>query len=533
MGIARKNPQNAKLGRALRAASKDLDLPLPTVLQGIKCGDPKISDVVCDYWQWYGGESEACEYVSLEHLQSSPYRHVLGDCMPRRKNKKLTFKDVKVGDGFTAHGESWIKRSTRTATIWGRPKTKYRFKDKEAVEQSDYEEAIGPGGRIITRKRKNSREEPYPGLFAHLGRKSLREVEWAHGARTAKERRERVLRSIDEANDAEALKIIRYIHPRDGRALVDRTLVRMVVQDKLKLSAAKKRRFLRLVKKARPDLLEGITASKRKNPRHAPDLHDWSWTDDGKKPKYRIFEGKDHFNNKPLYQVIGVNNDYGGEFHTSKASAQRELKATMVEDRKNPKSRKRKNPHPEVYFSIEKDGIYASRLGKNYKLSTIRFWEWIGHDADLSEWHDTSITWMTPQEWKSLSPKLQRGGFDERAHYLANPRKKNAARKLPTFESAKLAVWRGLGKAGWTLSRPNLKILHATSPWGGRAKVRLWFKPRTILVERGGSPWKVGAARSLAQGLDLRQVTNIPAFVRAIEAACETGIEWEKRVGKR
>lgn len=85
-----------------------------------------------------------------------------GKAMKRRKNKKLTFKDVKVGDGFTAHGESWIKRSTRTATIWGRPKTKYRFKDKEAVEQSDYEEAIGPGGRIIARKRnptkrKNSR----------------------------------------------------------------------------------------------------------------------------------------------------------------------------------------------------------------------------------------------------------------------------------------------------------------------------------------------------------------------------------------
>ena len=81
-----------------------------------------------------------------------------------------------------------------------------------------------------------------------------------------------------------------------------------------------------------------------RNSRHAPDLHDWSWTDDGKEAVYRIFEGKDHFNNKPLYQVIGVNNDYGGEFHTSKASAQRELKATMVESRKNPKSRKRKNP---------------------------------------------------------------------------------------------------------------------------------------------------------------------------------------------
>ena len=78
-------------------------------------------------------------------------------------------------------------------------------------------------------------------------------------------------------------------------------------------------------------------------------------------------------------------------------------------------------PHPEVYFSVEKDGIYASRLGKNYKLSTKRFWEWIGNDADLSEWHDSSITWMTPQGWKSLSPKLHREReFDERTHYLSS-----------------------------------------------------------------------------------------------------------------
>ena len=415
MGIARKNPQNAKLGRALRAASKDLDLPLPTVLQGIKCGDPKISDVVCDYWQWYGGESEACEYVSLEHLQSSPYRHVLGDCMPRRKN--------------TAHTKKWDKKLK-----WDR-----KFTRQEFAQQ--WRSMLKPYGLKVHLQPAEWSEEAYGKGSVELkvfwGHLAWADVDTYAGDDTA---------SILYIPADKVLvggvgpKILTY-KTKGGRGNHHYTLYPQDLADKIgKYMGTGKfhpRKYTR-------------------NSRHAPDLHDWSWTDDGKEAVYRIFEGKDHFNNKPLYQVIGVNNDYGGEFHTSKAAAQRELKATMVESRKNPKSRKRKNP-----------------------------------------------------------------------------RKKNAARKLPTFESAKLAVWRGLGKAGWTLSRPNLKILHATSPWGGRAQVRLWFKPRTILVERGGSPWKVGAARSLAQGLDLRQVTNIPAFVRAIEAACETGIKWEKRVGKR
>ena len=85
MGAAKRNPQNVKLAKALRAASKDLDLPVPTLLQAIKCGDAPITDVICDYWEWYGGNG-ACEAVSSSHLQSSPYRYVLGDCMPRRKN---------------------------------------------------------------------------------------------------------------------------------------------------------------------------------------------------------------------------------------------------------------------------------------------------------------------------------------------------------------------------------------------------------------------------------------------------------------
>jgi len=88
MGAAKRNPQSVKLAKALRAASKDLDLPVPTLLQAIKCGDDQITDVICDYWEWYGGNG-ACEAVSSSHLQSSPYRYVLGDCMPRRKNSAL------------------------------------------------------------------------------------------------------------------------------------------------------------------------------------------------------------------------------------------------------------------------------------------------------------------------------------------------------------------------------------------------------------------------------------------------------------
>ena len=97
MGAAKRNPQSVKLAKALRAASKDLDLPVPTLLQAIKCGDDQITDVICDYWEWYGGNG-ACEAVSSSHLQSSPYRYVLGDCMPRRKNNPRTFSvEVKGG----------------------------------------------------------------------------------------------------------------------------------------------------------------------------------------------------------------------------------------------------------------------------------------------------------------------------------------------------------------------------------------------------------------------------------------------------
>ena len=45
------------------------------------------------------------------------------------------------------------------------------------------------------------------------------------------------------------------------------------------------------------------------------------------KYKFKIFEGVDHFNNKPLYKINGINNDHVGEWHTTKESLYNELNA--------------------------------------------------------------------------------------------------------------------------------------------------------------------------------------------------------------
>ena len=39
---------------------------------------------------------------------------------------------------------------------------------------------------------------------------------------------------------------------------------------------------------------------------------------------YRVVKGHDHFNQIPLYQCVGVNNDYVGEWHTNEIIAHRE-----------------------------------------------------------------------------------------------------------------------------------------------------------------------------------------------------------------
>jgi hypothetical protein len=43
------------------------------------------------------------------------------------------------------------------------------------------------------------------------------------------------------------------------------------------------------------------------------------------KQKYKIFEGYDSYKNNPIYSVHGVDNDYFGEWHTSKEGAEQEL----------------------------------------------------------------------------------------------------------------------------------------------------------------------------------------------------------------
>jgi len=44
------------------------------------------------------------------------------------------------------------------------------------------------------------------------------------------------------------------------------------------------------------------------------------------KHTFKIFEGYDHFNNKPIYNVRGINNQYFGEWCETLQEAQTELK---------------------------------------------------------------------------------------------------------------------------------------------------------------------------------------------------------------
>lgn len=42
--------------------------------------------------------------------------------------------------------------------------------------------------------------------------------------------------------------------------------------------------------------------------------------------RYKIIEGKDHFKNLPLFQVIGTDNEYAGEWNETREEAKQELK---------------------------------------------------------------------------------------------------------------------------------------------------------------------------------------------------------------
>ena len=47
--------------------------------------------------------------------------------------------------------------------------------------------------------------------------------------------------------------------------------------------------------------------------------------------EYYIFEGVDHYKNKPIYQVVGRENDYVGEWHDKRKDAEKELKELSSE----------------------------------------------------------------------------------------------------------------------------------------------------------------------------------------------------------
>jgi hypothetical protein len=56
--------------------------------------------------------------------------------------------------------------------------------------------------------------------------------------------------------------------------------------------------------------------------------------------RFKIFVGRDHYNRRPVYQVMDKVGDYVGEFHKSRKEAQAELKDLMRSIRKNPMKRK-------------------------------------------------------------------------------------------------------------------------------------------------------------------------------------------------
>ncbi len=79
--------------------------------------------------------------------------------------------------------------------------------------------------------------------------------------------------------------------------------------------------------------------------------------------KYKVFEGHDHYNNKPLYQVSGVNNDYVGEWHKKERDAKKELADLEVDctgdegadyTHRNPAAKKsRQKIHPAISATIK------------------------------------------------------------------------------------------------------------------------------------------------------------------------------------
>ncbi len=54
---------------------------------------------------------------------------------------------------------------------------------------------------------------------------------------------------------------------------------------------------------------------------------------------------------------------------------------------------------------------------------------------------------------------------------------------MNTYKQAKQAIWNALEAEGWEMSRPTLKVPHATDPNGNRHNPdRIWFKPQALYL---------------------------------------------------
>jgi hypothetical protein len=96
----------------------------------------------------------------------------------------------------------------------------------------------------------------------------------------------------------------------------------------------------------------------------------------------------------------------------------------------------------------------------------------------------------------------------------------------PTFVEAKQAILDYLGKEGWKLSAPGLKVMHATSKDG---KVRLWFKAQAVYFTYSTGRHDFGEAHSLHS--DIRSMTP-EAFVKDADKDARRDL-WVERDAER
>ena len=97
-----------------------------------------------------------------------------------------------------------------------------------------------------------------------------------------------------------------------------------------------------------------------------------------------------------------------------------------------------------------------------------------------------------------------------------------------TYKLARQDLYRHFEANGWSMSRPELKIPHATSPCG---RLRLWFRPQAIRYTlswgpRGHQHHEHGNARSVSYDLDIRQHT--PGMIQSfLVGRMPASVAWE------